>query len=373
MDSMNRDRSVEDRISLWLESEAPDQLPDRVLRATFELTRRRRQHRMLPAWRPFARLRLTRELAAFGTAAIVLLLAGAALLPRWDARFGGAPTPSPSPTPTATASPTLEPVSLSGEIAFERTVDGNTDIYLMNLDRTGLVRLTDDPAPDRDPGWSPRGEHLVFTRDVAGVSQLFVTPDGKSEVPLTTSAEGGTDGRFSPDGGSIAYWRGGEGSAQLRLIDADGSNDRLVRQFTDPFTGGVAWTADGRAILFGRDLSTSGGGIDIIKLDIASKALTAITTEPGDDSTFAVSPDGTTIAFQSDRLQGGIFLMDVDGSNVRHVIGTWTKGTPVSWSPDGQHLVVAQPDGWLYLVRTDGTELIKWTQGGPGVAWRPLP
>ena len=61
------------------------------------------------------------------------------------------------------------------------------------------------------------------------------------------------------------------------------------------------------------------------------------------------------------------------GSDVRHVTGTWTKGYPVTWSPGGDWLAFYGPDGWIYIVRTDGTGLTKWTQGGLGLAWRPEP
>ena len=47
--------------------------------------------------------------------------------------------------------------------------------------------------------------------------------------------------------------------------------------------------------------------------------------------------------------------MDVDGTNVRHVTGSWVKGYPVvAGALDGEHLAYSRPDGWMYLVRTDG-------------------
>jgi len=371
---MTQDRSVDERISAWLLEEAPDQLPDRVLQATFERTRASRRRRVFLGWR-FPMIRITPTAIAVGAAAILVIAVGVTLLPRPNQAVGGpgpSPSASPTPTPTTRPTPSLDPVSLTGQIAFERTVDGNTDIYLMNLDRSGLVRLTDDPASDTNPGWSPDGTRIVFTRDVDGSGELFtMTADGGDETRLTTTPDSEDFGRFSPDGQTIAFWGGAEANvSELLAMDADGANRRQIIRFVDTFVGAVAWTADGKAILFNRDLS-SGGEIDIVRVDLDTKAVTQVTNSPGDDSSFAVSNDGSTIAFQSDRAPGGIFLMDVDGENVRHVTGTWMKGYPVSWSVDGDHLVYSQPDGWLYLVRTDGTGVTTWTQGGLQVAWRP--
>ena len=325
--------------------------------------------------------RRSRRLAArVAVAAAILVVAVGCAKPTGSGppspSVGAVPTDTPrattGPSPTVNASPTLAPVSLRGQIAFEWTVDGNTDIYLMNLDRTGLQRLTDDPAIDRNPGWSPDGERIVFTRGVAGAGDLFVmNADGSGQMPLADTPENEEHGRFSPDGGSIGFWRGNDQAAALQLMDPNGSNDREVIGFTDTWTAGVSWTADGQAILFNRDIGT---GIDIVRVEIASGDLTPITEDsPGDESSFALSVDGATIAVQSDRVPGGIFVMDVDGTHARHVTGAWTKGYPVSWSPDGEHLAYSQPDGWIYLVRIDGSEVTPWAQGGLDLAWRPAP
>jgi len=323
--------------------------------------------------------RLSPATIAVGAAAILVVAIGAVLLRGSGPSVGVVPSVTPVATPSATspaeptsdASPTLVPISLEGQIAFEWTVDGNTDIYVMNLDRTGLVRLTNDPAPDSNPGWSPDGERIIFTRVVAGAGDLFVmNADGSSQTPLTSTPENEHDGRFSPDGGSIGYWNGDDQASELRVIDADGSNDRPIVAFTEMFAGGVSWTADGQGILFNRDL---GEGIDIVRVEIASGEVTPIAVGPGDDSSFDLSPDGATVAFQSDRSPGGIFLMSVDGTNIRHLTGNWTKGYHVSWSPDEEYLAYPQPDSWIYLVRTADGEVTRWAEGGLNLAWRPAP
>jgi Tol biopolymer transport system component len=377
---MTRERTAEERISDWLLEEAPDQLPDRVLQATFEQTRPSRQRRTFLGRRANQMRSRTTTAIAVGAAAIVLLVIGVTQLPGPNASVGGDPSPSPtsgptpSPRPTPSPSPTLAPVSLTGQIAFARSADGNTDIYLMNLDRTGLVRLTTDPLIDEAPSWSADGQRIVFTRGSGAARDVFVVnADGTGEARLTVSPEGEDSAAFSPDGSEIVFLRYVDPTYfDIFVMDSDGSNQRRVWHKDGVFANGPRWSPDGEAIYFNEDES-AGGGIDIVRLDLTTNELTRIAAAPGDDSTFDISSDGSTVAFQSDRSPGGIFLMAIDGSNVRHLTGAWTKGYAVSWSPDGAHLVYSQPDGWLYLVPADGGEVIRWSEGGLTVAWRPAP
>ncbi len=55
--------------------------------------------------------------------------------------------------PALDSSPCWSP---DGErIAFVSFRHGNVDIYVMNVDGSDVVRITDDPAVDKDPVWSP--------------------------------------------------------------------------------------------------------------------------------------------------------------------------------------------------------------------------
>ena len=71
------DKRLDETISEWLEAEAPRQLPDRVLRATFERTRKSRQH---GGWRALLkRLHINRVVPALGGAAVVVVAAALAM------------------------------------------------------------------------------------------------------------------------------------------------------------------------------------------------------------------------------------------------------------------------------------------------------
>src|SRR4051794_18530181 len=129
---MTPDRSIEDRIATWLFDEAPERLPERVLQRTFrrtELLRQRRSRGRRDLRMPHA----TRLVAIGGAAIAIAFAAGSALLPRPAPSVSGGPSGSPAPSAggsaAASGAPTT-PLALGGDIAFTRTIDGNTDIYL---------------------------------------------------------------------------------------------------------------------------------------------------------------------------------------------------------------------------------------------------
>ena len=110
---MTTDRQLDDKISRWLEAEAPIQLPDRVLGATFERTRTTRQQ---GGWRTLlGRTHMNRSVLALGGGAVVVAAIGLALglyVNNPSSGVGGPGSPSPSPAPTRQASvaqPSSEP------------------------------------------------------------------------------------------------------------------------------------------------------------------------------------------------------------------------------------------------------------------------
>jgi Tol biopolymer transport system component len=59
-------------------------------------------------------------------------------------------------------------------LAFSSDRDGNTEIYLMNLDGSNVVRLTNNPASDAQPAWSPDGKQIAFSSDRDGNVEIYV-------------------------------------------------------------------------------------------------------------------------------------------------------------------------------------------------------
>ena len=106
---MPTEKQLDDRISRWLDAEAPIQLPDRVLRATFERTRETRQQ---GGWQAvLRRTQMNRLIFALGGAAAVLVVALVALgrYGNQPGGVGGQPSPSSITSPSAPPAPTATP------------------------------------------------------------------------------------------------------------------------------------------------------------------------------------------------------------------------------------------------------------------------
>lgn len=123
------------------------------------------------------------------------------------------------------------------------------------------------------------------------------------------------------------------------------------------------------------------GGSDIY-LREPSGVVRRLTSHPADDERPAISPDGTTIVFTSQRnWNDSLFLIDIDGSNLRRLTAPLVDGGDSwpSWSPDGGSIVFGsnrEPfDDDLWIIESDGTGLRKlFGESGSGEyqpAWSP--
>ena len=62
----------------------------------------------------------------------------------------------------------------NGLIAFASNRDGNFEIYVMNPDGSGQTNITNNPASDNYPAWSPDGSKIAFSSDRDGNAEIYV-------------------------------------------------------------------------------------------------------------------------------------------------------------------------------------------------------
>ncbi len=92
-------------------------------------------------------------------------------------------------------------------IAFESNRDGNYEIYVMNADGSGQTNLTNNPAFDFAPDWSPDGTKIAFhsERDSFLDAIYVMNADGSDQTKLTNHPSNNFDPAWSPDGSKIAF------------------------------------------------------------------------------------------------------------------------------------------------------------------------
>jgi Tol biopolymer transport system component len=120
----------------------------------------------------------------------------------------------------------------------------------MDADGTNLARLTDSPALDVTPDWSPDGKHIAFCTDRDGNREIYVmNVDGSNQQCLTNNASLDIFPKWSPDGKQIIFLSHRDDHKDIYMMDADGGNERRVTTQEGVDEGGC-WSPDGRQIVF---------------------------------------------------------------------------------------------------------------------------
>lgn len=142
---------------------------------------------------------------------------------------------------------------------------GNYDVYTISVTGGDETRLTDAPGLDDGPEYSPCGQYIWFNSVRTGLMQVFrMDADGQNQTPMTHHTDKNSwFPHVSPDGKKvlyIAYHKGdvepgdhpADKNVELRLMDADGQNDRLLTAlFGGQGTLNVnAWAPDSRRAAF---------------------------------------------------------------------------------------------------------------------------
>jgi TolB protein len=237
---------------------------------------------------------------------------------------------------------------------------------------SAATNLTNSPASEAGPSWSPDGSRILFTRsDDAERGDLFVMDsDGGNEEQLTDTPLSEGPAGWSPDGRTIAFstFTESDGGA-VWLMNADGGQPRQIYAERNAFVGFQDWSPDGRDLLLGIDRA-GGGELDLYDIGIDGTGLTQLTTSRGDDSGGRWRPDGGQIVFWSDgNPQGaGIYLMEGDGSEQTKILADSLGADTVTcaWSPDAEEIAwVAKFEGGdgspIFLMRSDGSDVRQLT------------
>ncbi len=178
--------------------------------------------------------------------------------------------------------------------ALTRTVDGNQDVWLLDLVRGVFRRFTFGEATELNPMWSPDGSRIAFSSNRKGDNSLYRAPatgDGDDELLLTTP---------------------------------------IAKQPAD-------WSNDGRYLLYRSQDPRTRYDIWALRLNGEGQTFPVVQTT-FDERDGQFSPDGKWIAYESDESgQFEIYVQPFPGPGRKWPIST-SGGAQVRWARDGKEL-----------------------------------
>jgi Tol biopolymer transport system component len=246
--------------------------------------------------------------------------------------------------------PVISPDGL--KVAFASARDGNFEIYLMNANGTNPVRLTNNAAIDFSPAFSPDGAKIVFLseRDGGNREIYSMNSDGSNQTNLTNNLL--VDDfypSFSPDGTRIVFYSDRDLTTEIYVMNADGSNQTRLTD-SDQFYAQPTFSPDGSKIAFVRYLQNLTFNPEIYVMNADGTNQIRLTNIAGDDTEPVFSPDGSKIAFTSVRDGNQeIYTMNADGTNQTRITANAVPDSQPSWgvvpqiAPNLNNIAVSSP------------------------------
>ena len=206
--------------------------------------------------------------------------------------------------PRAYVHPRLSP---DGTRIATFVADQELDLWLWDLKRATLSRLTSSAGVDTFPEWTPDGRQLIFSSQRAGALNVFRQPS-----------------------------------------DGAGAGDRLTESVSAQ--AGTSVTSDGRALIFTETTAATGDDVMQMMLD-GTRAITPLVQSPFAERNGIVSPDGRWLAYESnDSGHFEVFVRPYPNVNGGRWQLSTNGGARPLWTRDGRELLYVSPSGAIMRV-----------------------
>lgn len=253
--------------------------------------------------------------------------------------------------------------------AYSSHESSGREIYLSDDEGKSRTKVTSVTGNDGYPAVSPDGKNIAFygkydNRKTWSIHTVNI--DGSNVQRLTyTRNVWDSAPAWSPDGGTIAFGREYQDSEkgwqeEIWLMNADSSNQRQIESLEGRAPD---FLHDGRILFHSKT-----GPSQICIADINGSNLIQLTHNDANDWSPKISPDGTQIAFLSNRDDNQeIYTMNIDGSNQKRLTFNTVEDWGPAWSADGSILFFnsRNDDGSaVYKMNKDGSSMEKILDNG---------
>ena len=261
----------------------------------------------------------------------------------------------------------LPSVSPRGDaIAFTSNRSGTFDVYVTSVDGSQLIRVTNDAANESVPSWTA-DDRVVFSVWADNASTIYAA-SARSPQPMIIGKASGRQPVISPDGKKALYSTGQYPSLHIEESALDGTDVRRVSR-TPASQFNAVYSPDQKQIAFARSDSTRQLQVWVMNADgSGERQLTRFSAEDGSPQWPAWSPDGSRLAIQSGRYNrdtpsessAHIWVIDVTSGNATKLnahTAPYLDETP-SWFPDGSRIAFQSDRSGrmeVWVMNHDGT------------------
>ena len=239
-------------------------------------------------------------------------------------------------------------VGLALLVVFSGVVSAESDPPLC------FTQLTTDLSHEANPDWSPDGAKIAYRKDSNGGYPLNIrvmNSDGSNQHALThsTGHDGNRQPKWSPDGTEITFWAfrpWGEGGSIWKM-NADGSAQTKIYVKSNYDSYKPTFSPDGTKIAFDLNIRYGGGPHELHKMNPDGTNVVKILKALGnkedgmgkDYGSISYSPDGTWIAFESERSGNwDIWIVKPDGSDLMQLTIDSSNDFYPAWFHDGEQI-----------------------------------
>lgn len=208
------------------------------------------------------------------------------------------------------------------------------DIFALNLYSKRLSQLSQGLALELGAEYSPDGKNILVSRTVDGESDIVLLNEDGTLARTLTKRNGAIDvsPSWSPDKKKVVFCSNRAGGPQIYTMNADGSSPQRISYVNSSYCTSPSWSPDGSKIAF---VCRADRGFQIFAANPDGSRPLQLTSY-GNNEDPAWSPDGRFLVFSSTfgrSYQFNLALMKSDGSSLKQLTFRKTDDTQPVWGP----------------------------------------